>query len=95
MTLLRFDWDRRKAAAILRKHGVTFEEARTVFSDERAALIDDPDHADDEDRFILLGMSGLARILLVCHCYRAEGDLIRIISARRATRSEQADYSAR
>lgn len=68
MDLLRFDWDAQKAAANLRKHGVDFEEARSVFYDELARLIDDPDHSESEDRFVLLGVSTRLRILVVCHC---------------------------
>ena len=92
MPALRFEWDNRKAAANLRKHGVSFEEARSVFFDEQARLIDDPDHSEQEDRFVLLGLSGALRLLLVCHCYRSEGEVIRIISARRATRTEAKFY---
>jgi len=92
MTTLRFEWDSHKAAANLRKHGVSFEEARSVFFDEQARLIDDPDHSEEEDRFVLLGLSGALRLLLVCHCYRSEGEVIRIISARRATRTEAKFY---
>lgn len=92
---LRFEWDQRKSKSNRRKHGVSFEEAQTAFSDERGVLIDDPEHSDDEDRFVLLGMSSALRVLVVCHCYRADGDVIRIISARRADRHEQADYSER
>ena len=92
MTLLRFEWDERKAGLNARKHGVTFEEARSVFSDERAKLIDDPDHSEDEDRFVLLGVSSAMRLLLVCHCYREEGNVIRIISARKASSRESRSY---
>ncbi len=92
MGALRFEWDERKAAANLKKHGVSFEEARTVFVDERAKLIDDPDHSDDEDRFVLLGLSSALRLLLVCHCYRSEGGVIRIISARKAASRESRSY---
>jgi len=92
MPALRFEWDNRKAAANLRKHGVSFKEARSVFFDEQARLIDDPDHSEEEDRFVLLGLSGALRLLLVCHCYRSEGEVIRIISARRATRTEAKFY---
>jgi uncharacterized DUF497 family protein len=92
VALLRFDWDSRKAAQNLRKHGVSFEEAKTVFLDERARLIDDPDHSEEEDRFVLLGLSGALRLLLVCHCYRSESGVIRIISARKATRAESKFY---
>jgi uncharacterized protein len=92
MSTLRFEWDDRKAAANEKKHGVSFEEARTVFFDERARLIDDPDHSEDEARFILLGLSGTLRLLVVCHCYRSEGNVIRIISARKATARESKSY---
>ena len=92
MSTLRFEWDERKANSNARKHGVTFEEARSVFVDERAKLIDDPDHSEDEDRFVLLGVSSALRLLLVCHCYREEGNVIRIISARKATKHESSFY---
>ena len=92
MSSLRFEWDPAKATANLRKHGVSFEEAQSVFADERARLIDDPDHSEDEDRFILLGLSSSLRVLVVAHCYRSEGNVIRIISARKATREEQRYY---
>lgn len=93
MSSIRFDdWDGRKAAANEKKHGVTFEEAKSVFSDERAKLIDDPDHSEDEDRFILLGLSSSLRVLVVCHCYRGEDGFIRIISARKATKAEARFY---
>jgi uncharacterized DUF497 family protein len=89
---LRFEWDPRKAAANLRKHGVSFEEARTVFLDEDALLRPDEDHSDDEDRFVLLGLSGRLRTLVVCHCYRENDEVIRIISARKADRGERRKY---
>lgn len=92
MTELRFEWDPAKAAANARKHGVTFDEARSVFADERAKLIADPDHSGDEDRFILLGLSMQLKILVVCHCYRGEDTVIRIISARKATAVESKQY---
>lgn len=92
MSSLRFEWDPAKATINLRKHGVSFEEAQSVFADERARLIDDPDHSEDEDRFILLGLSSSMRVLVVAHCYRSEGNVIRIISARKATREEQRYY---
>lgn len=75
-----------------RKHGADFEEARTVFSNERALLIDDPDHSVDEDRFVIIGFSSYARLLTVCHCYRESDEVIRIISARKATRTESGQY---
>ena len=93
MSVLEFEWDPKKAAANLKRHRVSFEEARTVFLDERAKLIDDPDHSSDEDRFVLLGISGLLRVLLVCHCYRQQGQTIRIISARKASPGEARQYS--
>jgi uncharacterized DUF497 family protein len=92
MSGLRFEWDPLKASANKRKHGIAFEEARTVFFDERAKLIDDPDHSGDEDRFILLGLSASLRLLVVCHCYRSAASVIRIISARRATKAESRFY---
>jgi uncharacterized DUF497 family protein len=92
---LRFEWDKRKAASNLRKHGVAFEEAESVFTDERALLLEDPEHSADEDRFLLLGLSAALRTLVVCHCYRRQDDVIRIISARKATRAEQRHYSRR
>ena len=92
MDSLRFEWDARKAAANLRKHGVAFEEAKSVFVDEHAKLIDDPDHSEDEDRFVLLGLSSALRLLLVCHCHPREGYVIRIISARKANARESRSY---
>jgi uncharacterized DUF497 family protein len=89
---LAFEWDPRKAAANVRKHGVSFEDAQSVFSDERARLIDDPDNSADEERFVLLGLSSNLRLLVVAHCYRMGGNKIRIISARKATREEQSFY---
>ena len=95
MVELNIEWDPRKAAANEKKHGISFDEAATVFSDENGRLIPDPDHSEEEDRFILLGMSWSLRILVVCHCYRKASNVIRIISARKATRSERAQYGAR
>ena len=92
MRTLHFEWDERKAESNLKKHGVSFEEAKSVFVDEHAKLIDDPDHSEDEDRFVLLGLSGSLRLLLVCHCYRVEGHVIRIISARKASAKESRSY---
>ncbi len=95
MTDIRFEWDQRKSAANKRKHGVSFEEAATVFSDERALLLSDPGHSDEEDRFVLLGLSASLLTLVVCHCYRKGEKVIRIISARKATRSERTQYVQR
>ena len=95
MPELRFEWDRTKARENARKHGVTFEEAQTVFTDEFGVLIGDPDHSLDEDRFVLLGMSAGLRTLVVVHCYRRSEEVIRIISARRASRGEGETYRQR
>ena len=92
MSNLSFEWNERKSVANAKKHGVSFDKAKSVFVDERAKLIDDPDHSDDEDRFVLLGLSGALRLLLVCHCYRGDGNVIRIISARKATTQESKSY---
>ena len=92
---IQFEWDSVKAKANLRKHGVAFEEAETVFSDDLALLIDDPDHSDDEERFVLLGLSTAPRILAVVHAHRSAPDTIRIISARKATKSERTTYVKR
>jgi hypothetical protein len=92
MSALHFEWDERKAAANLKKHGVSFEEAKSVFHDELARLIDDPDHSEVEDRFVLLGLSSALKLLVVCHCYRSDRGVIRIISARKATTGESKFY---
>jgi len=92
---LRFVWDPRKARENERKHGVSFDEAQTVFLDDYALLIGDPDHSEDEDRFLLLGVSSRLRLLVVCHCYREARDTIRVISARKADREERRQYSER
>jgi len=95
MSELRVEWDPAKAASNRRKHGVSFEEAQTVFTDERALLLDDPDHSVTEERFILLGLSAAVRVLVVVHCYRVREDVIRIISARRASQRERERYAQR
>lgn len=87
-----FDWDENKNEINLRKHGIDFDEASTVFFDERAILFDDPEHSVDEERFLLLGMSESAKVCIVCHCYRGSDTVIRIISARKATRKEEQRY---
>ncbi len=89
---LEFAWDPEKAKTNQRKHGISFEEAKTVFYDDNARIIHDPDHSQSEERFILLGMSLKLRILIVCHCYRSQEKVIRIISARRATKRERRKY---
>ena len=95
MADLRFEWDPAKDAANERKHGISFDEAATVFEDEDALLLEDEEHSEEEDRFVLLGLSAALRILTVCHCYRQSDDVIRIISARRADRLERRDYRQR
>jgi uncharacterized DUF497 family protein len=90
--MIRFEWDPVKAVVNHKKHGVSFEEARSVFYDEFAVQFFDEDHSVAEDRFLLLGLSSRARLLLVCHCEREAGNLIRIISARRATKQESTFY---
>ena len=92
---IRFEWDARKAAENLRKHGVAFPEAETVFEDESALLLPDPDHSRDEERFVLLGASAARRLLVVVHCERPRGNVIRLISARMADRDERAQYVER
>jgi len=92
---LRFAWDPRKASANVRKHGVPFTEAQTVFSDDNAILLDDPGHSKDEDRSVLLGLSERLRILVVSHTLRDGGRRIRIISARKATKHEREQYFER
>ena len=91
---IRFEWDPAKARENVRRHGVSFDEAKTVFADENAILLDDPDHSSDEDRFALLGLSAPLRVLVVAHCYREGDGVIRVISARKATRTERAQYDA-
>lgn len=92
MNELHFEWDENKNIINRKKHKISFEEAKTVFFDENALLIDDPDHSEEEDRFILLGFSFRAQMLVVCHCYRQAESVIRIISARKATRTEEQAY---
>lgn len=89
---IRFVWDDEKAKSNQRKHSVSFNEAKTVFYDENARLQYDPDHSEDEARFLLLGVSYSLRILVVSHCYREEESIIRIISARKATKNERRQY---
>jgi uncharacterized DUF497 family protein len=93
MREIRYEWDPRKSRANKAKHGVSFEEARTAFLDESARIIPDEEHSTEEDRFILLGLSVQLKFLVVCHCYRESDQLIRIISARRASASERRKYA--
>ncbi len=92
MSYIHFSWDDSKNNANIRKHGISFEEASTVFFDDNARLLHDPDHSRNENRFILLGLSRKFRLLLVCHCYRQNEEQIRIISARKATKYESSQY---
>jgi uncharacterized DUF497 family protein len=87
-----FEWDDKKDKTNKRQHGVSFEEARTAFYDENAIQYFDPDHSDEEDRFILLGLSFKLKILVVCHCFRESDSVIRIISARKADKEEEYEY---
>jgi uncharacterized protein len=89
---ITFDWDDQKALSNERKHGISFEEAQTAFNDGNARVSYDPDHSQDEDRYILLGMSAALRLLVVCHAYQQDDECVRIISARKATRTEQQQY---
>ena len=94
MSQIRFEWDPRKARSNEKKHGVSFEEARSVFFDEQALFLEDPQPLHEEERFVLLGVSASIRLLVVVHALR-ESDVIRIISARKATRSEAREYEIR
>jgi uncharacterized protein len=89
---IRFEWDAAKAKINLRKHGISFEEARTVFYDEHAVQYFDPDHSVEEDRFILLGMSFRLRVIVVCHCLRGSESVVRLFSARKADKDEEREY---
>lgn len=95
MDHIRFVWDAEKDKTNQKKHRISFEEAQSAFHDENAIVYFDPDHSEDEDRFILLGMSFKLRLLVVCHCYREKDKVIRIISARKADKREQADYGGK
>ena len=92
MKLLEFEWDEKKNKININKHRISFDEAKTVFYDEEALVIDDPDHSEDEERFLILGESNRANLLVVCHCYRVSDTVIRIISARKATKTETNQY---
>jgi len=89
---ITFEWDKAKNKANFQKHGISFEEAESVFIDEYALLIADPDHSENEDRFVLLGLSAKLRLLLVCHCFEVDDGLIRVISCRKAKRKEMSLY---
>jgi uncharacterized protein len=95
MKKLIFEWDDTKSGTNQTKHGVSFEEAQTIFFDESAIQFDDPDHSIAEERFLLLGFSQKLKVLVVCHCYRSDESIIRIVSARKATKKEQNVYFRR
>lgn len=88
-----FDWDENKNTINKRKHGLSFEEASTVFFDEEAILFDDPEHSDEEERFLILGIATSSKVCIVCHCYKDDNSIIRIISAREATKNEEKRYA--
>lgn len=92
MNTIRFEWDENKDQINRIKHKISFDEAKTVFYDENALIIDDPEHSWEEERFIILGFSKRANLLVVCHCYRESESVIRIISARKATKNEAKQY---
>ena len=92
MNYIHFEWNESKNQLNISKHKISFDEAKSVFYDPHARIINDPEHSNDEDRFILLGLSKNLNLLLVCHCYRSSDEIIRIISARKATKSESTQY---
>ncbi len=92
MINVEFIWDNRKNKANVKKHNVSFEEAQTAFFDEQAVAFFDPDHSEDEDRFILLGFSFKLRVLVVCHCFRESEKVVRLFFARKADKAEERDY---
>ena len=93
MDMLHFEWDPQNDLTNQKKHGISFAEASTVFEDVNALVINDPEHSEDEERFVILGFSLQANLLVVCHCYRASESVIRIISARKATKNESRQYN--
>lgn len=93
MDMIRFEWDNNKNEINKNKHKISFEEARTVFYDENAILFDDPEHSVQEERFLFLGISQTQQLCIVCHCYRNSDEVIRIISARKATKNETKVYN--
>ena len=93
--MLQFEWDDKKNKSNIRKHGISFEEATSVFQDDDALIIVDEGHSQKEERFVLIGFSYRANLLVVCHCYRKKESVIRIISARKASRQERNEYISR
>ena len=92
MDIIKFEWDNNKNEINKKKHGLSFEEAKEVFGDENAILFDDPDHSLDEDRFLIIGSVKSSKICIVSHCYRDNDNIIRLISARQATKNEKRFY---
>ena len=92
MNGIKFEWDENKNETNKKKHSISFEEASSVFYDTEALVIPDPDHSKDEERFLILGYSFCLKLLVVCHCYRENEEIIRIISARKATKTERKQY---
>ena len=92
MKELSFEWDDRKESTNRKKHGISFEEARTAFYDDNALVFFDPDHSEDEDRFILLGLSFRPQVVVVCHCFRESESIVRLVSARKADKGEEHEY---
>ncbi len=90
--MLKFEWDENKNKLNIKKHGISFEEASTVFYDDEALIISDEAHSDNEERFIMIGFSYKYNLLVVCHCYRQNESVIRIVSARKATKNERKEY---
>ena len=93
MSMIEFQWDEAKNISNQQKHNVSFEEAQSVFYDPYARVLADAQHSEEEERFIILGLSARLHVLIVCHCYRENEEIIRIISARKANRSETAQYN--
>lgn len=90
--MLKFEWDENKNQTNIQKHGISFEEASSVFYDDEALIINDEAHSRNEDRFVLIGFSYKFNLLVVCHCYRQNEEIVRIISARKASKSERNEY---
>lgn len=90
--MLKFEWDENKNQTNIQKHGISFEEASSVFYDDEALILNDEAHSQNEDRFVLIGFSYKFNLLVVCHCYRQNEEVVRIISARKASKSERNEY---
>jgi uncharacterized DUF497 family protein len=92
---MKIIWDEDKNQENIKKHKISFQEAETVFYDPNGKIIHDPDHSDKEDRFVILGLSKILKLLVVCHCYREDDEIIRIITARKATKNETKEYGGK